>query len=292
MNLNGKLYNENEPLFTAQSRLVRYNDGVFASMRYTENGCTYLDTHLKRLYESAVFLQLQPFAPFKAWDEIPISFWKNEIERLILAQPNQNFRIRIYLFRTGSGLYSPTSNTAEFLITAEKIDAITPENFAKNKQQNGLTIGFSDQTRLAPHAQPEYATLKMPNAMPYILANIERQTKKLDEILLFDSKGYLVEGASSNIMCFAENTLFYTDHARKGGYAGVTQQIIIDTIAPKLGITTQKMQLHQRVLPTVEEILIVNAVQGVRFAKALEVKNEVHTYKNDIAQQIFNNFFI
>ena len=280
-NLNGKLYAANEPLFAAESRFVRYNDGVFASMRYTENSCSFLDLHIKRLYESAAFLQLKPFAPYKTWSEISVSFWENEIKKLAIE--SGNYRIRLHFFRTGNGLYTPITNSAEFLITAEKIDVITKENFA----QSGLTLGFSTKTQLAPHAQPEYTTLKLPNAMAYILANIERKAKNFDEILLFDAKGYLVEGASSNIMCFAENTLFYTDHARKGGYAGITQEFIIDEIAPKIGIPTQKMQLHQRVLPTVDEIIIVNAVQGVRFAKALQVENETYLYKNEIAQQIF-----
>jgi branched-chain amino acid aminotransferase len=281
-NYNGTRYSDLEPIFDPNDRIVKYNDGVFASMRCTGKTPDFLALHLKRLYESAIFLQLKPFPPFKKWQDIPLSFWETEIERVFgndedyaeMCTGKQAYRVRIQLYRDGSGLFSPTTNEAGFCITMEAIEAL--EQIFKK----GLTLGFSKNVLLAPHAQPEYTTLKMPNSLPYILANIERQAEKLDEILIFDSKDYLVEGGSSNIICFAENTLFYTDHVLQGGYSGITQEIIINEIAPLLGISTQKMRLHKRVLPTVNEILVVNAVQGIRFVKKLKVENEVFTYKN------------
>lgn len=291
-NYNGIRRNDYKPVFSANDRIVLYNDGIFASMRCAGKTPNLLALHIKRLYESAIFIQLKPFKPFKKWQDIPLTFWETEIERVFgndddyeeMVAGGQNYRVRIQLYRDSSGLYTPTTNDTGFCIIMEAMEPL--ENFSKK----GLTAGFSENVLLTPHAQPEYATLKMPNTMPYILANIERKAKKLDEILIFNSKGYLVEGGSSNIICFAENTLFYTDHVLQGGYSGTTQDIIINKIAPLLGIPTQKMRLHKRVLPTVNEILVANAVQGIRFVKKLKAENTVFEYKNEVAEAVHTEF--
>jgi branched-chain amino acid aminotransferase len=288
LNHNGKIIANDTLLFSASDRLVKYNDGVFASMRYSKGEARFLAAHIARLQESAAFLKLQPFGNFKRWQDIPLSFWQAEIAKIFEQSKPENdaaFRLRIQLYRVGEGLFTPKTNETGFIITAEPINVLTEKTF----QKSGLTIGFSEEVRLAAHAQAEYAFLKIANATPYILANIERQARNLDEILLFDNKGYLVEAASSNVLCFAENTLFYTDHTVQGGYSGVTQQIIIEKIAPSLGITTQKMRLHQRVFHTLEEVILVNAVQEIRFAAQLKTENSVIKYKQtDIAKRLFD----
>jgi len=78
----------------------------------------------------------------------------------------------------------------------------------------------------------------------------------VDEALLLDSEGYLIEGARSNLFLVSKGgTLCVPDLAR-GGVAGVAREILCELAAP------QVRNIHASEIAAASELVATNAVRG------------------------------
>ena len=56
---NGQYLDNSQPIFTAESRAVKYGDGCFESMSLFKNKVPLLENHILRLIRAAQTLQMQ-----------------------------------------------------------------------------------------------------------------------------------------------------------------------------------------------------------------------------------------
>ncbi|MBK9012907.1 MAG: aminotransferase class IV [Saprospiraceae bacterium] len=261
INLNGKIIAADQPIFTAGNRAFRYGDGLFESIRVFGGRLPFFERHWQRL--SAGFGLLK----FEVPDFFTPSFLKNEVGKL--TQSKGNWRIRLSVWRSGGGLYTPEINLPEFLIEA---NPLTSALFELN--QCGLKIGIFNQELLPHHSQKTYQNLhnlKTTSALPFVLASIFKKENQLDDYLLLNTVGRLACASSSNIFLVKNGELF-TPPLTEGCIAGTMRATVLE-LAGQLGIKTNEVQIPICELEKADEILLTNAIQGVRWVQKIQGQN-------------------
>jgi len=257
-NLNGQFYPENELVLGIKNRAFRYGDALFESMHANGMSVYFFEKHFTRLTYGMKMLKME--IPYN----FSMVFMANEIESTLHKNRLfQGARVRLMVFRNGSGLYSPETNKISYLIEVEKLESDTYDYNVK-----GLIIGIYTEVRLT---RSIFSNLKTGNSLPYILAAIFRDENKLDECVLLNEADELVEGTGSNIFLVKNETIF-TPNLNSGCVAGVMRHQIIKT-ARNLGFTVREdFQLTEKELKACDEVFFTNAVKGIRWALAFNNK--------------------
>jgi branched-chain amino acid aminotransferase/4-amino-4-deoxychorismate lyase len=132
-------------------------------------------------------------------------------------------RIKIIVYRSHGGLYSPESNQAEVMIECKSIESfqfkIKEHAIYSEKYQNYL--------------QP-YSCIKTLSALKYVVCGIEMKNALADEIILLDNDGNISECLQSSIFWIENNTI-YTPTIDTGCIEGIMRHQIID-YCNKMGI--------------------------------------------------------
>ena len=107
---NGKFFQDDEMLLSADNRSFRYGDGLFETLRLSEGRIPLWDLHQQRLFQS---LRVMGF-------EIPKLFTPDLLlhhtQALIKKTNLTNARVRITLYRGNGGLTDKTDQTPGYII--------------------------------------------------------------------------------------------------------------------------------------------------------------------------------
>ena len=218
--LNGKYVDERNAKISIFDHGVLYGDGVFEGIR-AYKGCIFrLKQHLERLYASAKYIMLKiPLTSGQMTDVVVNTCRMNKIK---------DGYIRLVVTR-GPG----TLGLAPWLCTKPTIFVIAdriklyPEEFYKN----GLSIITVPTLRNLPETtSPRVKSL---NYLNNILAKIEAHNSGVQEALMLNQRGYVVECSGENIFIVKSSTL-YTPPVYLGALKGITRDCIIE-IATHLG---------------------------------------------------------
>ncbi|WP_169714438.1 aminotransferase class IV [Algoriphagus antarcticus] len=187
------------------NRATSYGDGLFETMVWDQNHVRFFDKHLQRLKSGMEVLGLD--ASMIASHEL-ISLLESFVS-------GKRKRIRWTVFRAGLGKYTPES--AEVSQTLQ----ITEFSAAPSIKEK---VDVSSKVQLFPTLWSSFKTL---NALPYVLANVERKERELDEIILLDYRGYISESGSSNIFWIKDGIVF-TPSLSCSCINGVSRQLILE----------------------------------------------------------------
>ena len=263
INYNGELKPANALLFKSGNRAFRYGDGLFETIRVFNGKLPFLKIHIERLRDGLKMLKFENF------DHLDTAFIETEIHKLIGHIGNH--RIRLSIFRSDGGLYTPTDNRPEFLIESSALDA---SEFSLNSK--GLNIGIYKETSLAFNS---LSALKTSNSLPYILAGIYNKARGFDDCLILNTAERLCESISSNLFVIKERKIF-TPPISEACIAGTMRKTII-RLAREEGLDIQEIPLSLDFLKTADELWLTNAIQGIRWVKSFEDK----IFENPLAQQ-------
>jgi len=257
-----------------ENRAFRYGDGIFESIRMCDGRIPLWPYHFERLREGMKALR------FDIPKHYTPDFFKNEIERL--TGNKANFRVKLSVFRSDGGLYTPTSDLPVFLIEAiEKIENHFP------KHPNGLNLGWYDEAPIL--SKTRLAGVKSSNALPYVLAGIYSKTFHLDDSLIFNEKGNIAESTSSNLFIIKNGKLF-TPHLRSGCVAGVMRRAVIKIAKQENIKVKEQISLQPKHVFNADGLFLTNAVQGLRWVKKVEHTEFSRPEMIDILQDKINNF--
>lgn len=245
---NGEFKSE-ENISLGLNRAFKYGDGLFESIRIHEGKIVWWNEHLQRLIEGLQFLKIKRSITF---EEDLFLKCKALIERNNI---NEDGRMRITVFRTGTGLYSPNSNQLSYLIEANPI-----ENKWGDLNKKGLSVGISKEVELYYTAQSKYKTI---NALPYVRASIEKQEKKWDEIILKNKEGYLAEASSANLFVVINKEIL-TPSLESGCLAGVARSKVIELIEASNFVLNEGL-FYENILEQADEIFLSNCSNGIRW---------------------------
>ncbi|TVP47618.1 MAG: aminodeoxychorismate lyase [Mongoliibacter sp.] len=228
-----------------------FGDGLFETMVFENNMIRFSDYHQERLVMGCATLQLNT----SQLSDIA------EIERLLINNGFQGVskRIRWNVYRSGQGKYTPVENGIQETL---QISAFSMANPLKSK------AAFSSTFRVPSTIWSHCKTI---NGLHYVMANLERIEKSLDEIILLNDKGYVSEAGSSNIFWEIEG-VFYTPSLESSCIAGVSRRVILEKLkdlGKKVGegifLKTDLMQAERVFTSNVTGICMIENIEGNTF---------------------------
>ncbi len=253
--LDGKLYTKDELLFGAGNRAFRYGDSLFETIHANGTEIQFLPEHLNRLIEGMDCLGMI----------IPPAFReKIKTDIVFLINKNKAFagtRIRLSVFRKEGGLYTPTDNSISYLIETSVLDNA---HYVLNRK--GLKIGIYDKLRKSYNIVSRYKT---GNSLPFILASNYRKSMNLDDCLLLNERGNIVESISSNLFLIKDGVLM-TPSIENGCVSGIMREQIIE-IAANLNLTVfDDCNINHELILNADEIFLTNAISGIQWVVAYQ----------------------
>lgn len=250
-NFNGELLVENKEVLTVNNRSFRYGDGLFETMLWKEGEIRFLNAHIKRLQNGLEILKINN------WEKFNARFLTEKTQELILKNDFQNktLKVRLQVFRDGSGTYAPQSNEPAYVLEVE------PFELDLKTHHTGLILDLYTE-QIKPFSG--LSALKTSNSLVYILAANYRKNKGVDEVVILNQEGMVCETIQSNLFVLYDNKL-YTPALNQGCVAGVMRENIIEIAKNKLGLEVVEAKIDPQVLEVAEEMFITNAIRGVQW---------------------------
>lgn len=257
---NGHLINLYEPAISFNNRAFRYGDSLFETIRYTNGKIMFLADHIQRIKLGMTILRMN----------VPAEFTTANLEQLMLHLIQQNningdARIRLTVMRNEGGYYTPETNDISFLIETELLDT---RGYTLN--QKGLWVDIYAEIK---KPVTKISNLKTGSALLYVMAGITKTSLKLDDCLLVNDNGNIIESISSSIFVIKNGTL-YTAPLSDGCVDGVMRRQIL-SIASQNRILTFEQTLTINTLMNGDEVFLTNAIKGVQWVG--QFKNKFYT---------------
>jgi 4-amino-4-deoxychorismate lyase len=110
--------------------------------------------------------------------------------------------------------------------------------------------------------QPALAGLKHLNRLEQVLAARECGERGLDELLVCDTAGSLVAATRGNLFLLRGDVLATPDLAACG-IAGTRRRLLLDTLAPALGLAGEVTTLEPAALGSADALFCCNSLRGI-----------------------------
>ncbi len=211
--LDGKLVDEKDARISVFDHGLLYGDGVFEGIRVYNRRVFELETHIKRLYESAKAIRLV----------MPMSKSKliGAVEKTTEANGVVDGYIRLVVTRgVGTlGLNPFICENGRLYIIADNIQLYPEELYEK-----GMKVVSATTVRNHPLALPPQ--IKSLNYLNSILAKIEALDNDVPEAIMYNHEGYVAEATADNVF-IVRNACVYTPPVEAGALEGITRGIVI-----------------------------------------------------------------
>lgn len=247
INYNGKIIEGTQP--NLLNRGFLYGDCVFETIKVIDNKIIFWEDHYLRLMSSLRIIRV----------EIPINytseFFESQIENTFnKLSSNFSGRIRLSVYRSGGGLYSPNSMLPNFLIHV-KSDS---NNLFKISEANYKVDLFKDYYM----NNDLLSNLKTNNKVINVLAGIFAKENELDNCILLNHKKNVVEFYNGNLF-FVKNNNIKTPPLSSGCLKGILRKKILSfsKLFPDISITEEDLSPFE--LLSADEIWMTNAISGI-----------------------------
>lgn len=198
-----------------KNRAFLYGDGLFETMVISNGSLPLLHLHLERIKAGMSILGI-PHQ--KAHTEQIITDRCLALKKE--AKIEGDVRVRWQVWREGSGRYTP--------IDPEVYDLLTIEPF-KYEIRIKEKVNVSQKIHLHHHA---YSHLKTISALPYVMAGLENQALRTDDLILTDNFGNIAELTASNIL-WRKDDQYYTPSLETGCIKGVMRTYLMQFLNNK-----------------------------------------------------------
>jgi branched-subunit amino acid aminotransferase/4-amino-4-deoxychorismate lyase len=257
INNNGVILTNDAPTIHAGNRGHVYGDGVFESIRIMNGVPLNIENHIRRLLEGAKAIKIRPASYFTS------EFFKEKIMELTQrSQITEGGRCRISLDRVTGGAYKPESNEATYFI---EIYPYETNNFELNSK--GLEV---DQYTDIKKQKNFLSNFKTKSGLIYVMAAINATDRKLDDVLIQNDRGGILESSSCNLFVVS-NGVLYTPGLEEGCLAGTMRMLIIN-LALANGIKVYECNILPQNLLAADEIFFTNAIRGVNWVSGYRTK--------------------
>ena len=211
--LDGRLVDEKDAKISVFDHGLLYGDGVFEGIRVYNSKVFELETHIRRLFDSAKAIRL----------EIALSQSKliSAIEKTVEANGIIDGYIRLLVTRgIGTlGLNPFICENSSIIIIADNIQLYPEELYEK-----GMKIISATTVRNHPLAIPPQ--VKSMNYLNNILAKIEALDNDVPEAIMYNHEGYVAEATGDNIFIVRDGVI-YTPPVEAGSLEGITRGVVI-----------------------------------------------------------------
>jgi branched-subunit amino acid aminotransferase/4-amino-4-deoxychorismate lyase len=255
--LNGEEHPSDTPLFNSHNRAFRYGDGLFESMRMVNGQLCFGKRHLQRLMNGVHLLQFRLPDNFVS---VSLDDWCIKLKTV--NEFGEDARVRLTIYRNDGGYYHPEHNDSSWLL---ELWEMNEPSYAMNEL--GLTIELFQDVRKPIN---KLSTLKTANAQLYVLAALHAKKMNVDDSVLINQNGNVIEATGSNLFA-VKNGVLYTSPLSEGCVAGVMRGVIME-IAQENRIAVYEVPLPLSVLLNSDEIFLTNAVRGIQWVGSYRAK--------------------
>ncbi|MBD2752854.1 aminotransferase class IV [Spirosoma sp. BT704] len=259
---------------SANDRAFQYGDGLFETIRYANGQLWFWADHFARLSAGMAALQLIR----------PTGFTAETVYQCILQLlsanelTHQSARVKIQVWRQPGGLYTPTVNTTNILITAQSGPDFSITEKARVAVYNAFRLSLSP-----------VSAFKTLNALPYVLAGLYKEQHSLNDIILLDTEGNVAECLASNLFWFFDQTL-HTPSLQTGCINGIIRQQLV-RLAPTVGISVSEGLYQPAVFSKAEAIFCAN-VMGIQWLRYVNnIRIDENTSSSIDAEKLLNSLF-
>ena len=245
MILFNSILTDNKPIFEFQDR-IRLGDGVFDTLLVIDGNMIHADLHFERLIDNAKMLHLNIYTNLQEL--------KKDAAKLIESTESLKGRFALNTLITRGaakrGLMPDTQAQTNIAMSISETPSESPDIHATISKTVRRNEG-------SPISQ-----IKSCNYGDNILALIEAQQNKANEVILLNNKGNVTCASAGNIFCCINDELV-TPPLSDGVMDGVTRKIVI-----------QKFKVIERSISEDEllnsdGIYITNSIKGIMPVKSL-----------------------
>jgi branched-chain amino acid aminotransferase len=241
--MNGSLVEWQDANIHIASHVIHYGSGVFEGARCynTPRGsaCFRLDTHMKRLFDSARIYRMEP-----TFDQATLT---EAVLETIRANDQKACYIRPIVYRGYNALgVNPFPCPVDTAILTWEWGAY----LGKEALEQGVDVRVSSWSRAAPNTLPTLAKTSANYANSQLI-KMEAITEGYSEGIALDTFGYLSEGSGQNLFIIREDVI-YTPPLTASILPGITRNSVI-TIARDLGFTVREEMLPRELLYICDE---------------------------------------
>ncbi len=276
INFNGSVCPREDAVLPASDPAVKYGDGLFETMRMINGVMPLMDEHYDRLVRGMKVLKIN--IP----EHYSTGYFKEQVSALSDADNiGGNARIRLAVFRKEVSDDREDNNAPFFTI---EISSIPDETFDLNKK--GLSIDVYEDNAKPISILSNYKTN---NYLVSVLAGIYAKEKWLDDCLLMNDKGNIIEARSSNIFIVNKKELL-TPPVSDGCVDGIMRkQIIAIATQQKIKVKEESLSISQ--LLDADEIFLTNAIYGIRWVKQFRFETYANNTAPILAEHLNNLIF-
>jgi len=247
--LNGTFVESQDAHVSVFDHGLLYGDGCFEGIRVYNGRIFKLRSHLKRMFQSAQAIRLQPGYSIDGLEEI--------VRESVKVNNQLDGYIRLVFTRgTGTlGLNPFLCPTATVFIIVEKIKLYTDEMY-----EDGMSIIVANRPRVPVRClDPQVKSL---NYLNNILAKIEAVDAGVLEALMLNCEGEVSECTGDNIFIIKDGAIS-TPPPSAGILNGITRKFVIDEIAPALGFTVEERTIQLSDVYAADEVFLTGTAAEV-----------------------------
>ncbi|MFT6966394.1 MAG: branched-subunit amino acid aminotransferase/4-amino-4-deoxychorismate lyase [Marivirga sp.] len=259
INYKGKLLARESLQFQAINRGLAFGDGLFETIMVSESTIPLLDLHWNRLSVGLNTLCINsPFTKITLLEYI---------QNLIIAKKERagTYRVKLIIWRSGGGKYSPESNDADFIIEANAIEVSQTTTIAHCFTSKKVTL-----------YKTLYSHLKTISALQYVIASQEKKQRGVEELLIKNHEGMLAEATAGNIFIYDhDECCFYTPPLESACINGVMRKHILNGLQNEGKSVTERAIAPDEVIGNVS--LFLTNVAGIRQVLNFENRQLIHS---------------
>ncbi len=241
-----------------------YGDALFDTIIFNDNRLIFVESHYFRLLASMRQLRM----------EIPTYFtqeyWEDEIRKTIKANNLTKARVRTTIFRDGKGLYTPKSNTIQYIIQISDFDYQT---------QSTYTLGVYKDNYLN---TTSISNIKTTNRIANILASIYAKENKYDNCILLNHNKQIAEAINANIFLVFNNTI-KTPALSEGCINGIIRKKLVEILNKSKDYQLIEGEISPFELLQANEVFLTNSVIGIQPVTNYKKK----TYDTEVSELLY-----
>lgn len=248
---NSRIIESSDYLIKTDNRAFCYGDGLFETIVTGDGRINLIEKHLNRLQRGCQIMGM----------EFPDDLDEHSLEKMIreLGKSNETkggIRAKLILWRNTGGLYTPLEAKTSYCL---EVKSSTTSIFGALD-----SVGFSEDfnTQYSP-----ISFAKTTNALTYVLAGRESQSRGLGDIILTDSQGNLSETHISNLFWIKDEEVF-TPKTASGCVEGVMRNTVI-SLLKELDIPVMEVMASKKTLEEATSVFSTNA-SGIKYFKQVD----------------------
>ncbi|MBK8814507.1 MAG: aminodeoxychorismate lyase [Methylococcaceae bacterium] len=232
-------------------RGFQYGDGLFETIEVLDGKPVFLSHHLQRLNAGCIKLKIP--SP-------NIQLLNDEIKRVCQDEKSAVLKIIITRGIGGRGYRCP-----EKVEPTRAIGIFPYPDYPENYSNEGISTFFC-KTRLG--LNPELAGIKHLNRLEQIMARAEWNNPDVQEGIMLDINGNVIEGTMTNLF-YVKNKTVYTAVMEYTGVAGIIRAILKQLMI-KNKVEFVEHNFNMAVLLDADEVFVCNSIIGIWPVKQIE----------------------